>query len=125
MATLCRMLLKCRQLGSCTFKHGATVVTNKQSKQLHSFCSVPTQGVLLRMEEEIARLSQDLGQKEDTMTTIQSSLGELSHRMDTMEKHTKTIGTHHKKCMYMDDENTHVVLPLYNVIQENITSLAG
>ena len=38
MATLCRMLLKCRQLGSCMFKHGATVVTTKQSKQLHRFC---------------------------------------------------------------------------------------
>ena len=30
------MLLKCRQLGSCMFKHGATVVTTKQS---HHFCS--------------------------------------------------------------------------------------
>ncbi len=60
------------------------------------------------MEEEIARVSQDLRQKEDTMANIQSSLAELTHRMDTMETDSHKLGT---VCMYIVQACT-LVYPL-------------
>ena len=44
----CRMLLKCKQCGSCMFKHGATVVITKQSKQLHRFSVYYIANIALR-----------------------------------------------------------------------------
>ena len=55
-------------------------------------------------------------------------LGLQSARGSAPAGHTFTASDHSKTgndSQYVDDENTHVVLPLYNAIQENITSLAG